>query len=298
MSLRLRADVPVGITLSGGLDSSAVVAAAGGKVKTFSVSFAGAPETDELPYVRRVARYFGTNHHEVTINADEFMNFLPEFVWHTDDPLADLASIPFFHVSRLARQQVKVILSGEGSDEILDGYNFEQLAQRWDDTSAARNTIPSWLRGRVGSLVTRLSPTFATRRQLATMVCDQRLAAEPLTMTNYYSSADKQKLLSGPSNWPDSLDRVRAAVSSRGNAHPLDQTFYVYYQDWLVKNLLMKADRMSMANSLELRTPFLDYRLVEWAASLPPRLKAGRGTDGVYRSKTILRRYAAGRLPQ
>ncbi len=143
MSLRLRADVPVGITLSGGLDSSAVVAAAGGKVKTFSVSFAGAPETDELPYARRVARHFGTNHHEVTINADEFMNFLPEFVWHTDDPLADLALIPFFHVSRLARQQVKVILSGEGSDEILAGYNFEQLAQRWDDTSAARNTIPS-----------------------------------------------------------------------------------------------------------------------------------------------------------
>ncbi len=117
-------------------------------------------------------------------------------------------------------------------------------------------------------------------------------------MTNHYSSADKRKLLSGPSNWPDSLDRVRAAVSSRGNAHPLDQTLYIYCQDWLVEDLLMKADRMSMANSLELRTPFLDYRLVEWAASLPPRLKAGRGTDGVYRSKTILRRYAAGRLPQ
>jgi asparagine synthase (glutamine-hydrolysing) len=123
------------------------------------------------------------------------------------------------------------------------------------------------------------------------------MVPEPITMTNYWSSSEKKRLLAGAQDWPDSLDRVRAQYFEAGEQHPLNQVLHVYCQDWLVEDLLMKADKMSMANSLELRTPFLDYRLVEWAAALPARLKAGRTNGGPYRTKEILRRYATTRLP-
>ena len=302
VNLRMRADVPVGITLSGGLDSSAVVGAARAateKLMTFSVAFDAAPETSELPYARAVARHFATDHHEVTIGAKDFMDFLPEFVWYTDEPLADLASVPLYYVCRLAGQNVKVVLSGEGSDEILAGYNFEDLARLWDETAAARATLPGWTSGAAGALAARMSPTFARRRAMAATVCDQRLVPEPISMTNYWSSEEKRRLFNqADATWPDSLDRQRALLAALGDQHPLNQAIYLYCQDWLVEDLLMKADRMSMANSVELRTPFLDYRLVEWAAALPPRLKAGRSPAGVYRSKEVLRRYAETRLPR
>jgi len=300
VGLRMRADVPVGITLSGGLDSSAVVAAARltkGDLKTFSVAFSDSPETNELPYAREVARQFGTDHHEITIGQKEFMEFLPDFVWYTDEPLADLASVPLYYVSHLARDHVKVVLSGEGSDEILAGYSFEQWAKRCDDVAGAKAAMPWWNKGMAGKFAARLSPDFAQRRELAAAICDQRRVPEPISMTNYWSSADKRRLLAGRHDWPDSMDKIRSQLSEAGEQHPLNQALYVYCQDWLVEDLLMKADRMSMANSLELRTPFLDYRLVEWAARLPPRLKAGRTGSGGYHTKEILRRYAATRLP-
>ena len=302
VNLRMRADVPVGITLSGGLDSSAVVSAARAstdKLMTFSIAFEGAPETDELPYARSVARCFATDHHEVIVGAKDFMDFLPEFVWYTDEPLADLASVPLYYVSRLASQHVKVVLSGEGSDEILAGYNFEDHARLWDEAAAARAALPGWLSGMAGSLAARMWPGLARLRAKAATVCDQRLVPEPISMTNYWSSEEKRRLFNqADATWPDSLDKARAQLSALGDQHPLNQALYLYTQDWLVEDLLMKADRMSMANSVELRTPFLDYRLVEWAATLPPRLKAGQSPAGIYRSKEILRRYAEPRLPR
>lgn len=118
-------------------------------------------------------------------------------------------------------------------------------------------------------------------------------------MTNYWSSEQKRRLLLRTDHsWPDSFDRPRQILAQLGDQPPLNQALYLYSQDWLVEDLLMKADRMSMASSIELRTPFLDYRLVEWAGALPVRLKAGPSPDGVYRSKQILRRYAAARLPR
>ena len=300
VGLRMCADVPVGIMLSGGLDSSAVVAAAhltARDLKTFSVAFADSPEIDELPYARQVAREFGTDHHEVVIGQQDFMDFLPDFVWHTDEPLADLASVPLYYVSRLAREHVKVVLSGEGADEILAGYSFDNWARRWDQVAAANANMPWWSKGIGGQLAARLSPEFARQRDLAATLYDQRKAPEPITMTNYWSSSDKRRLLAGEQGWPDSMDRVRSQYSEAGEQHPLNQVLHVYCQDWLVEDLLMKADKMSMANSLELRTPFLDYRLVEWAAALPAQLKAGRTPSGQYRTKEILRRYAAPRLP-
>lgn len=296
--LRLQADVPVGITLSGGLDSSAVVAAAASSsLHTFSVAFADAPDTNELAYARMVSKAFSTQHHEVIIDENDFLDFLNDFVWHTDEPLADLASIPLHYVSRLARQEVKVILSGEGADEILAGYDFDRWARLWGQVANARVE-----QGRGAGLISRLAAPFSgrTRRlgELATTVTDQRHVAEPVSMTNLWSSAEKSEMLLSAEKWPDSLDVVRTHIARLGNAEPLNQVLYSYSQDWLVEDLLMKADRMSMANSLELRTPFLDYRLVEWAGRLPVRLKAGPDDLGNYRTKEILRRYAEPRLPR
>jgi asparagine synthase (glutamine-hydrolysing) len=266
---RMVADVPVGIMLSGGIDSSAVAAVAveshGHHLKTFSVSFRDSPATDERTWARNVARHLGTDHADIEIGEREFVDFLPDFVRYTDEPMADLASVPLYYVSALARRSVTVALSGEGADEILAGYDFDR-----------------WLRS-------RMSPDGE--------LGDLRADPVPPHMTNYMDSDAKRALFRADVDFPDSMNVVRAHLARAGAQHPLNQILYVYCQDWLVEDLLMKADRMSMANSLELRTPFLDYRLVEWAARAPISAKVGQDPDGAWRTKRVLRTFAERRLP-
>ena len=268
VKLRMIADVPVGIMLSGGIDSSAVASVAveshGRNLKTFSVAFADSPATDERSYARSVAQHLGTDHHEIEIGAEQFIDFLPRLVRFTDEPLADLASVPLYYVSQLARASVTVALSGEGADEILAGYDFD----RW------------WV-----------------ARQAAG-AGDVRQDPVPPHMTNYMTSESKRALFHGGATYPDSLDVVRDRLDRAGPQHPLNQMLYLYCQDWLVEDLLMKADRMSMATSLELRTPFLDYRLVEWAARAPIAAKIGPDDTGRMTTKRVLRQFASGRLPE
>ena len=265
VSLRMIADVPVGVMLSGGIDSSAVAAVASEshrRVKTFAVSFTDSPATDERAYARDVATHLGTDHAEIEIDRTDFVDFLPQFVHFTDQPLADLASVPLYYVSKLASKTVKVTLSGEGADEILAGYDFD----RW----------------------------WRTREQAGGR--DLRDDRVPPHMTNYMDSAEKQSLFRG-ATYRDSNDVLRDRVAEAGARHPLDQMLYLYCQDWLVEDLLMKADRMSMAASIELRTPFLDYRLVEWAARAPLEAKIGPDANGRPTTKHVLREFAAARLP-
>jgi len=283
-NLRMLADVPVGILLSGGLDSSVVAALASrrgsGPVKTFSVAFAGAGAIDERPFAREVAKHLGTDHHEVVIDAATFRDSLSDFVYHTDEPLADLASVPLLHVCRLASEHVKVVLSGEGSDEILGGYDLELHVRCWQEESRRP--------GRWGRLLDRIMPRPAK---------DFRHVSTPFTMTNYVNSQTKKHMLRHADGFPDSLDPLRQSMHQLGKQDPLHQVLYSLSQHWLVEDLLMKADRMSMACSLELRTPFLDYRLVEWAAQVSARLKVGPDANGALTSKRVLRRLGADLLP-
>jgi asparagine synthase (glutamine-hydrolysing) len=285
VNLRMVADVPVGVLLSGGLDSSAVAAAIaqapGVRLSTFTVAFADSPETDERQYAREVASHVGAEHHEVVIDKSEFLDFLPKFVIAADEPLADLASIPLYYVSRLARERVKVVLSGEGSDEVLGGYNFDEAVRTWDTARRPGNEFLQRLLGLFGN---------------GAGAIDLRQAPIPMHMTNYMDSAGKRKLMPDL-DYPDSLDVIRDALARVDSREPLHQALYVYCQNWLVEDLLMKADKMSMTNSLELRTPFLDYRLVEWAARTPSWVKVGRDPDGQYRTKRMLRRFAQRHLP-
>lgn len=300
--LRLIADVPVGILLSGGLDSSSVAAAVSEQHNTllssFSVAFADSPQSDELPYARLVSKAIGTDHHEIIINQEDVLGFLNDFVYLTDEPLADLASIPLYYVSKLARQRVKVVLSGEGSDEILGGYTFDQVVKEWKQR-ANYQKIPAIFRRNqhFHNLLNKFKKPLSNFLSIDDTSTDLRLYEVPPNMTNYLTSDEKRKYFHNQMPYQDSMAKIRDEVQRVRSKDLLNQWLYIYCQSWLVEDLLMKADRMSMANSLELRTPFLDYRLVEWAARTPSRIRVGQEKNGQYETKRVLRQFAKKRLP-
>ncbi len=300
--LRLIADVPVGILLSGGLDSSSVAAAVAelhnAQLNSFSVAFRDSPNINELPYARQVAQHVGLNHHEIIIGEKEFMDFLPRFTYFSDEPLADLASIPLFYVSQLARSKIKVALSGEGSDEILGGYDLDLYVKNWDQ-NVLWQKLPARFRETVVSRFTRwFGREWMGNLSLADIPRDLRLMPALANMTNHRTSPAKHILLRQAGDQADSLDIVRTELGRVPASDPLHQLLYVFSQSWLVEDLLMKADKMSMANSIELRTPFLDYRLVEWAARAPSNIKVGKNGNGRYETKRVLRQFARKRLPK
>jgi asparagine synthase (glutamine-hydrolysing) len=303
VQLRLTAsDVPVGVLLSGGLDSSAIAAAAvelGHRdFHTFSVGFDEGGYYSELPYARQVASQVGARHHEIIINQKQFLDMLPELVFYSDEPVADLAAIPTLAVCRLARQHVKVVLSGEGSDEVLGGYDLDRAERQWA-TVRALQRIPSIP---LAAGVRWSSRLLSEHHQRAA----RRVAQVPLPewnrrdlphITRVFSQSEKERL------WPsargeESTRILQSQYAQSCATDPLQQLLSVYQKSWLVEDLLMKADKMSMAASLELREPFLDYRLVEWANRQPNWVKVRRTRLLQYETKSILRRFCAGRLPQ
>ena len=291
----LAADVPVGVLLSGGLDSSAVSAAAvergHDEFHTFSVGYEGGGPHSELAWAQTMADSIGSKHHEVVLGLDDFVTGVDELVWATDEPLADLASIPLGHVARLARENVKVVLSGEGADEVLGGYDMEVLAGRLRKLRLL-DRLP---RSALGALA-RISPPARAEalRALARGGRGGFLRETTSHITHGWSDGDKQRLLlQQPAAETDPL--IQTWYRATASPEPIDQLQEVYCGSWLVEDLLMKADKMTMANSLELRTPFLDHRLVEWAATLPLEWKIGTATHPV--SKRILREWASTRIP-
>lgn len=299
--LRLEAsDVPVGVMLSGGLDSSAVAAAAielgHRNFHTFSVGFEQGGYYSELPYARQVADHVGANYHEVVIGQKEFLEMLPELVHYSDEPLADLASVPLLAVSRLAQKDVKVVLSGEGSDEILAGYDLDISERRWEMVrSLQRVPRPLMSLMAMGSSVVSASAGEKLSR-VAQLPLSKWNDRERPHMTRYLDESEKSSL------WPngDKQNSERVLVdlyASTTASDPLQQVLSVYQKSWLVEDLLMKADKMSMAASVELRTPFLDYRLVEWANRQPNHVKIKRLGFRTYETKSVLRRFCARRLP-
>ncbi len=299
---RLIADVPVGILLSGGLDSSAVAATVAevhnSSLSTFSVAFAEGGKFDETHYARQVAKHLGTNHHEIVISYADFLDFLPEFVWHTDEPLADPASVPLHFVSKLAAEQVKVVLSGEGADEVLAGYNFSEIVRHWERLARFQR-LPRWLRDTLPRAVAKMlnrSKLLARLDRGNVPVANYNRELLPY-MSKIFSTTEKRALWPDGPSLPDADSVIRGYFDRSHTSDPLHQLLYASCQDWLVEDLLMKADKMTMANSIELRVPFLDYRLVEWLATRPSGLKVGRSSQGQLSTKWVLRSFAAARLP-
>jgi asparagine synthase (glutamine-hydrolysing) len=301
--LRLIADVPVGILLSGGLDSSTVAAAVrqvhDAPVKTFSIGFRDGGEADESRYAQIVADAVGTDHYQMHVGQEEFEEWMPEFAWAADEPLADSAAVPLYFVSRLASQHVKVVLSGEGSDELMAGYSFEDILSylaRAERQARVSSPVFEALPKGVTSLVRRLAHERGVERLFVPP--NEMLRWMAPNMTNAFTSAEKRKLWPGAPLFEDSRELVRRVYDRALNGDELRAILYVFSQDWLVEDLLMKADKMTMAASIELRVPFLDYRLVEWLTKRPSSSKLAHNGNGSVTRKVLLREYAASRLPR
>lgn len=278
------ADVPVGCYLSGGVDSSLIAAVMQGLsrdqvVSTFSAGF-GDPRTDELPWARLVSQHLGTRHHEVQVRAHDFEDLWPRLTWHRDAPISEPADIAVFRLAQAAREHVRVVLSGEGGDELFAGYPKYRLAR---PLAVAAIAPPGWRRPLVDALEPRLGPRLARARIALRAAGAADEAERHITWFAPFSWRERRELLGGRP------DRSRRRPDAEGS-DAVDRMLRHDLGSWLPDNLLERGDRMSMAASLELRPPLLDHPLVELAMRLPSSVKVRGGTTK-WALKEVARRY-------
>jgi asparagine synthase (glutamine-hydrolysing) len=296
--LHMISDVPVGFLLSGGVDSTAMLGLAVGKtnrpLSSYTLGFSSPGIIDERPYASLAAKRFGTEHHETTISSREFADFLPQFAWHMEEPVCEPQAVALYYVSRLAKNYVKVLISGEGGDEAFAGYQ------------TYRGVL--WLE-RLKSILGPLTPVIASAAAYLNRVVDlQRLHKYApllgLPFTDYYYgrtyapeayfNSEASKLYS--SDFAGFVNKGFSVAPAREHLHSghaesvVNRMLYVDTKTTLPDDLLLKADKMTMANSIELRVPLLDHKILEFAASLPENLKI-RGFTTKYIAKTALRNY-------
>jgi asparagine synthase (glutamine-hydrolysing) len=281
VDLHMIADVPVGILLSGGVDSTAVLSCAAERTdketSSYTVGFSGSDFADERPYAKLAAETFGSRHYDMTISAADFAEFLPKYVWHMEEPVCEPPAIAMYYVSKMARNHVKVLLSGEGGDEAFAGYNnyrsiiwMERLKRICPPLNGAMSwglsQLNSWAHStRVAKYAPLMNATFPQYYYSRTST-PYRYSGNgigELYSTDFTKSIDKEF----------TVEPVRRLFSAVKEESVLDQMLYIDTKIWLPDDLLIKADKMTMANSLELRVPLLDHRLLEFAASLPSHYK-------------------------
>jgi asparagine synthase (glutamine-hydrolysing) len=297
--LRLMADVPLGMFLSGGIDSSAVAALMARElnrpVETFSVAFADR-RFSELEYARQSAEAIGAVSHEVVVDDHDFFGALPRLIWHEDEPIAHPSSVPLHFVSALARQHVKVVLTGEGSDELLAGYGkYPRALINWRAGGIYERLVPDAVRATVASgVVPRLPASLRRYARRSFLAMPRR--PESMFLDNFAGMplhAQHQLLNPSISGAGDPyLPSMQYFRHVNGNSGLLGRLLYTDVKTYLVE-LLMKQDQMSMSTSIESRVPFLDHKLVEFAAQLPDRLKLSGFT-----TKRILREAVKGIVPE
>jgi asparagine synthase (glutamine-hydrolysing) len=296
MRQHLISDVPLGILLSGGIDSSTIVHYAAShsstRLKTFSVSFRGR-SFDEARYFRQVATQYGTEHHEFDLSRDlNLIDTISQFAQYADEPCGDSSSLPVWYLSKLCRQWVTVTLSGEGADELFAGYVTYQANRlaKW------ARLIPGGLRRVLQVVAQRGLPVSEDKISLEYMIKRfmEGTFLEPFEAHCYWNGAfseqQKQLLCAFPRNPDNGIDVL--ANGSRGLGE-LNRFLWFDQQYYLADDILAKVDRMSMAHSLEVRPPFLDHEIVEFAAQLPERFKIHGWTQ-----KYLLKRLMRGKLPR
>jgi asparagine synthase (glutamine-hydrolysing) len=297
VQLHMISDVPVGILLSGGFDSTAMLGFAVEKtdhqLSSYTIGFADPGFTDERPYARLAAARYGTEHHEMTIGPQDFLDFLPQYVRHMEEPVCEPPAVALFYVSRLAKQFVKVLISGEGGDEAFAGYpNYRSMfwleklksgGQSWKDALAA---ILGGLNHLTGSR------RMTKYHQLVSTPFDSYYYSRTSSPFTFFNSHVNELYTSDFLHFVDKKQSVSPAQVYLQTQHEQDTLSKMLYLDtktWLPDDLLIKADRMTMANSIELRVPLLDHKILEFAASLPRNHKV-RGLTTKYVAKRALRR--------
>ena len=290
----LMTEVPYGVFLSGGVDSSSVVAILREILKepvaTFTVGYHQADGINEFDYARCLSRHAETDHRELTLLAKDFADWIPRLVWHLDEPVGDPACIPLYFLARYAKEWATVLHSGEGADEIFAGYPIYKRMEVLNRLQASA-MLP------MARVLSRGLVPLCRGNKLAPYL---RAVGEPLEaryrgVSGHFLNGRKGQLLQGSAGpvlgaeafltdtYGGYYDRVRTAAA-------LNRMLYVDTKTWLPDDLLIKADKMTMAASVELRVPFLDHRLVEFAARLPISFKL-RGGETKYLLKKAMARY-------
>jgi asparagine synthase (glutamine-hydrolysing) len=296
----LISDVPVGVLLSGGVDSTGVLSYAaeesGQRISTFTVGFSGEQFADERPFARLAAQRFGTEHHEVTFGAREFFDFLPDYARHMEEPVCEPPAVALYYVSRLAREcGVKVLLSGEGGDEAFGGYQTYRNLLILEKVKQVSGPA----RGLLALGLTLGSKMGLSRLQRFVPLVGAELEDYYLSRTSdpwrglvkvkdrLYSPEFKALLGEVQSDEPS-----RQAFARTNGIDTLSRMLYVDTVTWLPDDLLVKADKMTMATSVELRVPLLDHQVLEFAASIPPGFKV-RG----WSTKRVLKEVLENKVP-
>lgn len=293
-------DVPVGVLLSGGVDSTAMLSFAVEEtqqpIKTFTVGFSDEGVTDERPYARIAAKRYTSEHHEMTVSAEDFRAFLPRYVWHMEEPVCEPPAVALYYVTELARKHVKVLLSGEGGDEAFAGYpNYRNVV--WLERLKTLGRYPAGSAAAGFDLLRHASGNERWRRFAHVMRHDisdyyWSRTAGPLSV---FARA-KPSLYTGAFQAEVGTDRtdnfIREMFDQIRGEPLLNQMLYVDTKTWLPDDLLIKADKMTMASSVELRVPLLDHRVLEFAAAVPPEMKL-KG----FRTKHILKHALRDRVP-
>jgi asparagine synthase (glutamine-hydrolysing) len=294
--LHMISDVPVGFLLSGGLDSTAMLSLACRKtdvpISTFTLGFSSDTVVDERPFARLAAARFGSKHYEITISPEEFRTFLPGYVWYMEEPVCQPPAINLYYVSKLASEHVKVLISGEGGDEAFAGYEnyrnnfwFEKAKKACGPLGGVIGTGMSLLGHATDSRVltkygARMGMSLEQYYLSRTSTPFSYFNREPLT---YYSREMASRI-----DKTESMSAARRHMTNASGFGLLDRMLYVDTKTWLPDDLLVKADKMTMANSVELRVPFLDHKVLEFAAALPRNQKV-RGWTMKYLARKALK---------
>ena len=292
---RMMADVPVGALLSGGVDSSIVVGImsqlTNQPVRTFSVGF-DVPGYSELPYARLVAEQFGTEHHELVVNSSDLSQYWPFLTWHRDEPVSEPSDLGVYLISKLARQHVKVVLSGEGGDELFAGY--PKYVVDW--MARYYHILPTQVRDQVITPILDRLPYSMRKLKFAAFALSQPAPQRWMSWFGVFNGQSKDALLSARTKASIEFDSSRAFcrwLEKNPQRDDLSSMLYLDTKIWLPDNLLMKGDKMTMAASLEARIPLLDYQLIECAASIPSNIKIKP-----FKAKYLLKRAFADFLPE
>ncbi len=292
--MHMISDVPVGFLLSGGVDSTAMLGMAVGKtdhhLSSFTLGFSAPGLADERPYARLAAARYGSEHHEMTISAREFADFMPKFAWYMEEPVCEPQAVALYYVTRLAKEYVKVLISGEGGDEAFAGYPIYRNVLWMERLKRVLKPFNGILSSGLSRINNRWpSPRLAKYAPLLDLPFESYYYSRTSSPSRFFNSHGNELYSSDFSHSVDREFSTRPVTRYlNGSTGIVNQMLYADTKTSLPDDLLLKADKMTMANSIELRVPFLDHKFLEFAASLPENFKV-HGFTTKYIAKTALR---------